>query len=301
MTGTASPFRASGIEVWRGGVNAWECDEMGHMNTRFYMARCMEGLSVLLAMAGMPGAVAGSDPVVQVREAHNRFHREARMATPLYMEAGFSRIDAEDAEAVLMLRHGGDGSLAATFRMTLAHAGHWSDDFRARAPAMTLDIPKEAQPRSVGTGVPAHVALDRHARIALGSIMPADCDASGRMAPQKFSGMVSDGVRQITAPLRQIVVDNAEAAVPKVGGAVLEMRAVYMRMPALGDLFEVRSAFRGADARTLTLEHWMIDPLTGGRWGYMESIAVVFDIEKRAIVGITEAAQAALRPLALGD
>jgi hypothetical protein len=31
----------------------------------------------------------------------------------------------------------------------------------------------------------------------------------------------------------------------------------------------------------------------------MESIAVVFDIERRAIVGITEAAQAALKPLAL--
>jgi acyl-CoA thioester hydrolase len=298
MTGT-SLFPAAGLEVWRGGVNAWECDEMGHMNTRFYMARCMEGLSVLLTMAGMSGAVAGSDPKVQVREAHNRFHREARMATPLYMEAGFSRLGDDDAEAVLMLRHGSDGSLAATFRMTLAHAGRWPADFRPRAGAMTLPVPKEAQPRSVGAGVPPGAALDGHVRIALGAIMPADCDASGRMAPQKFSGMVSDGVRQITAPLRQIVVDHAATPVPKVGGAVLEMRAVYLRMPALGDLFEVRSAFRGADARTLTLEHWMVEPVTGERWGYMESIAVVFDIERRAIVGITEAAQAALKPLAL--
>ena len=27
-----------GLEVWRGGVNTWECDEMGHLNVRFYVA-----------------------------------------------------------------------------------------------------------------------------------------------------------------------------------------------------------------------------------------------------------------------
>jgi len=29
------------IEVWRGGVNSWELDEMGHMNVRYYGARAV--------------------------------------------------------------------------------------------------------------------------------------------------------------------------------------------------------------------------------------------------------------------
>ena len=38
------PAEDIGVEVWRGGVNTWECDEMGHLNVRFYVARAMEGL-----------------------------------------------------------------------------------------------------------------------------------------------------------------------------------------------------------------------------------------------------------------
>jgi acyl-CoA thioester hydrolase len=282
-------------EVWRGGVNAWECDEMGHMNTRYYLARCMEGATALLVIAGLAEGLAAT----ALRETHIRFHREARAATALHMEGGLARLDDNDAELLLMLRHSGDGSLAATFRVTLAHEGPWPDAFRKRSTALVVDVPPQAKPRSVGSGVPERQDLERHTRIAMGAIMPADCDHRGRMLPQKFAGTVSDGVRQLTAPLREIVVEHAEAPVPNIGGAVLEMRVAHLGQPALGDLFEVRSAFRGGDARTLVLEHWMLDPRDGRRWGYMESIAVVFDIEKRVVVGITEAARAALKPFAL--
>lgn len=46
----------TGVEVWRGGVNVWECDEMGHMNVRFYVTRAMQGLVGLAAELGMPEA-----------------------------------------------------------------------------------------------------------------------------------------------------------------------------------------------------------------------------------------------------
>ena len=41
-----------GLEVWRGGVNTWECDEMGHMNVRFYVSRFIEGLAGLALRLG---------------------------------------------------------------------------------------------------------------------------------------------------------------------------------------------------------------------------------------------------------
>ena len=31
-------MNSTGVEVWRGGVNLWECDQMGHLNVRFYAA-----------------------------------------------------------------------------------------------------------------------------------------------------------------------------------------------------------------------------------------------------------------------
>ena len=43
-------------EIWRGGVNTWECDEMGHMNVRFYVVKAVEGLASLAALVGLPEA-----------------------------------------------------------------------------------------------------------------------------------------------------------------------------------------------------------------------------------------------------
>ena len=299
-----------GTEVWRGGVNAWECDEMGHLNTRFYVARCMEGLSVLFALAGLPHVFApDASATIQVDEMHIRFHREAPVATPLHLTAGFSRLGEGDAEVVALLRHGIGGALAATFRVALRASAPDGDDtawpapFRDRAAGFGMAVPPEARPRGVKSGpVPAidgTAALQAHLRIALGSLAPADCDAFGRMLPQKFLGAVSDGIRGLTTPLREIVIRHAPTAPEHYGGAVLEFRIVHAGRPRTGDCFEVRSAFTAADGKTMSLEHWMVDPVDGRVWGHMESIAVVFDIDRRKIVGITDAALEALRPLIL--
>jgi len=78
-----------GIEIWRGGVNTWECDEMGHMNVRFYVARAMEGLVGLAAALGLPHAFAAhAGATLLVREQHIRFLREARAGAALHMTGG---------------------------------------------------------------------------------------------------------------------------------------------------------------------------------------------------------------------
>lgn len=299
-----------GIEVWRGGVNAWECDEMGHMNTRFYVVRCMEGLSVLFAFSGLPGIfAAGATVTLQVDEMHIRFHREAAVATPLRLTAGFVRVGEADAEVVALLHHGIGGALAATFRVALRASAPdgedvvWPASFRHRTEEIRVSVPPEAQPRSVKWGpvpaIDAPRALEAHRRISLGALASADCDAFGRMLPQKFMGAVADGIRQLTTPLREVVVAHADPAPTHFGGAVLKFRMVHCGRPRTGDCFEVRSAFTAADGKTMSLEHWMIDPIDGRVWGHMESVAVVFDIDRRKIVGITAAALEALRPMML--
>src|SRR3954470_4767757 len=83
------PAEALPIEVWRGGVNAWDCDGMGHLNVRNYVAFAMEGLAGLAAELGLPGAFRpGAPSTVVVRDHHLRFLREAREGAVLHMRAG---------------------------------------------------------------------------------------------------------------------------------------------------------------------------------------------------------------------
>ena len=61
------------VEVWRGGVATWECDQMGHLNVGFYVAKSMEALAGLAAELGMRRAFAASaESTLIVREQHIR-------------------------------------------------------------------------------------------------------------------------------------------------------------------------------------------------------------------------------------
>ena len=78
-----------GLEVWRGGVNPWQCDQMGHLNVRFYVAHAVEALAGLAAALGMTRAYSPhATSTLVVREHHIRFLKEARVGDPLHMTVG---------------------------------------------------------------------------------------------------------------------------------------------------------------------------------------------------------------------
>ncbi|WP_117193229.1 thioesterase family protein [Rhizobium terrae] len=297
------------IEVWRGSARQWEVDEMGHWNTQYYVARANEGLAMLFGFNGLPGLFS-PDAVTTIafNEHHIRFHREAHGGAPLHMTAGFLEVGETMAFAVLVLHHSESGQVAATFRVRLTHVQAadgatplaWPDAFREKAAASLVETPKEAAPRGTDDD-PVTVTASRDRAIHLGlkrtamSLIERDsCDAFGRMVSQKFIGAVGSGVKQLTGPLRACVAELAETPPGKVGGAVLEFRIVYGETPRIGDCFEIWAGLQKADKRTMSLIFWMVDPFTGRVYGSMQSIAIVFDLDARAIVAISPAATEAL-------
>jgi len=298
-----------GVEIWRGGVNTWECDEMGHMNVRFYVTRAMEGLASLAALLGLPGAfVPGAGATLLVRDQHIRFLRECHAGAALHMVGGVIEMGEDEARLLQLLIHSKSGEIAATFQTTVAHVTPgearpfpWPARTRERAEALTVEVPEQAQARSISLGpVESQASLARAEelgllRIALGAIGRSDVDNFGRMGVEQFIGRVSDGIPSIIGAFRDTVAGKAPAKPQRIGGAVLEYRLVHLDWPRAGDRVEIRSGLAGFDARTKRMVHWMLDPETGKAWGTSEAIAITFDLDARKIVPISEEAQAELK------
>ncbi|GGL79653.1 acyl-ACP thioesterase [Wenxinia marina] len=293
-------------EVWRGGVAAWECDDNGHLNSRFYVAHAMSGLAVLFARLGLPGLFApGSATTLLPRDVHIRYHRESAAGTALRMEGGLLSVGEAGADAVFVISEVGGGDLRATVRLgvsnvdaaSLGPAG-WPAGALRDLPL--VDLPAAAAPRGVAPA-PAETAasLERAEAlglvpIGLGAIGPAHLDAFGRMAPHIALGLVSDGIRTLSAPLRKIVLSHADPRPSRVGGAVLEMRVVHHAWPRAGDLYDIRSGLDGVEKNVRSMTSWILDPVSGRPWASLQAIGVDFDLEARRIVPIAEAARAEL-------
>ena len=297
-----------GIEVWRGGVNAWECDDMGHLNVRFYVARAMEGLVGLAGALGMPGAFRQqANATLVVKDHHIRFLKEARSRAPLHMVAGVLELDESHGRFLQLLFHSATGEIAASFQTVVSHATAtdgrpfpWSARARELADSLKIETPHHAAPRSLGlepaSGAASLAAAERLGLIRLGggAVGAGDCDVFGRMRPDCFIGRVSDGIPGLGAALRS-VDGQARLEQQGVGGAALEYRVSYSAWPRAGDRFEIRSGLADFGERTQRLVHWILDPESGQAWATAEAVAVALDLELRRIIPISAEDQKILR------
>ncbi len=307
---TAKSNSIGPIEVWRGGVSAWECDEMGHLNVRFYVARAMEGLAGIAAALGMTEAFAArSQATLIVREHHIRFLREAHVGAPLNMTAGVVEMGEADAVLLQTLTHSLTGQTCATFITRVAHAVSrdgrvfpWPQRSRELALALRTDISPEAAPRSIaGDPLASQASLARADELGLtvtgrGVVGPQDCDVFGRMRPELAMTRVSQGLAHFIEPLRQ-----AAAADPSIrlGGAALEYRLAYFGLPRAGDQVELRSGFAEIQPKYARMAHWLVDPVSGAAWISAEHIGANFDLDARRLLAMPAGPLAELRKLAI--
>lgn len=299
-------------EIWRGGVNTWECDEMGHMNVRFYVERMMEGLAAFAPFIGLGRAFrAGAPATVLPVEQHVKFLKEAHAGAPLFMTGAVLRVGEDDADIVQILRHAADGAPAATFLTRIVHVEAstgapfaWSGATRAALEAALAAMPEEAAPRSLAFGAPPAAA--DHARkqvlgltpIARVPVRADQCDALGRLRPEWFIARVSDGVPNMLAGWRA-AVGKAAGGVARVGAAVLEYRLVYRAWPQAGDVLDIASGVIWVKEKAHALAHWITDPIGGGAWCTCEAVAITLDLDARKAIPAPPAQRAELEARAV--
>ncbi len=297
-----------GIEAWRGGVNPWQCDQMGHMNVRFYVAYAMEALPALAAAMGMARAFAPhSVSTLAVCEHHICFLKEVRAGEALHMSVAILELGESDALALQVLWRSATGDPAAVFHTRLAHvraadgqAFPWSRAVRAAAEDLRAEVPETLRPRSLTPGAPiAGAGLSRALglpmiRYGSGAFTHEDGDLFGRVGPHRIMGRLGDGSPHEIAEIR------AASGIADMGVAVVEYRLLYLNPPGPGDRYDIRSGFTKVEARRLTLQHWILDPASGRPWAAADVVLVPFDIAARKAFALSDEAQDALKSRLIG-
>lgn len=290
------------IEIWRGNANAWECDELGHMNVKFYLAKASEAIAGLAAQSGLKAIHrADANATLLPTALHIRFLAEARPGAPLVIEGGWSAISETGCSAVLVMRHGGTGQPAASFRIDLEHVSPrdartfvWPSHFAERLQADLVETPAFARPR--GIAIPQGsdaVSLQRADALSLeqvgrGRIAAGETDVFGRMQTEILLGRISDSVVNFKAGFPEEWDFHQGKADRRIGSALLECRIVPHRWPRAGDGYVVRSGLKAFGPKVRNIVHWVLDPATGRPWWTVEGVAAPMDLDTRKIIGLTD-------------
>lgn len=307
-------------EYWRGSVEAWECDEMGHMNVRFWVRRALDGLMLMATDLGCARAFASeaTASLLPVRQ-HIRFLKEARQGVPLFFRGGVVSLSETEVTFYGEIIHSLDGAIGATFLTTMAHveaktgkAYPWPERASALAAGMKVDVPSHGSPRSIPFDTPttlfdsATLLARGFQQVGLSAVRIEDVDVFNRLYPEGMIGRVSTGVPNLMTAWREETTAelSAQDGQPRrAGAAVLEYRLDYLAWPSAGDFVAVYSGVADVAEKTNTLKHVLTHPITGEVFCICEAVAVTFDLVARKVIAIPPQARAKLearliRPLA---
>jgi len=283
--------------LWRGNANAWECDELGHLNVRFYIAKAWEAVAGLADQLGMHQAFAPrACATLVLRDTRLRFLAEARPGAPLTVRGGVLNHDASSAVVALILEHAGSAAPAATFELTLDHADPqtgkvfaWPARLHTALQSAQIDRPDVLTTRSLSTAPPLTTKSSKQAdtlnlqEIGRGRINPDELDAFNRMRVEFAIGKISNSVNQFSDgfPEQWAVFTNNTPLT--VSSAVLEARLAYHRLPRMGEGYVIRSGLKSATEKVRTLVHWALDPVTGQPLWSMEAVACMLNLQTRRL------------------
>ncbi len=280
------------IVIGKGSVQQEECDVMGHMNVRHYVARAADALDWLLLEAGLPP----SRGRLAVMDQHLRFLREMSPGTPFVIRGGILRVSGDRLRTVVEIRNNATDAPAATLVTDL---GAWGAPLPAlAAEPLMVAMPDHAGPRGLGFDPPPALP-DRAAAHAMGlaegyrgAIRPHECDMDGVMRPDVVIARIWDGVPNLRN--RGTGLGIREEG---MGSAALEYRVAQFRPLRAGQLLTVCSGLKALGEKTTTWTHLVHDGETGEVVAAAEAVGIAFDLKARKAVAIPPERRAALEAL----
>jgi len=285
------------IETWRGEALAWEADELGHMNMRYYFDRAYEARARFAHTLGLPHIYkAASLSTLVPTNQHIKYIKEVRPGQGMAVSSGVVAIGETDITLVHLIS-GNKGAPAATITETLSHIAvrtgiqfGWSKQTKKSAQDHMLDLPDIAKPRNVDPHEKAFMPTMADAdklglqAIGRGTFRPAECDVFGHVLPTAIIGRVSNSAQH----LKTAWPDLDFASDDGMSGALVEACARHKHRPKAGDLYEMRSGLRSVSTHVRELCHWILDPVSGKCWTSFIGVGCRFNLKTRRLVKIDD-------------
>lgn len=280
------------IQVYRGSVNRWECDENDHLNVRFFAQKIQQSLQFGLLELGIANLANLAEICAGIKNQHMRFIAEARMAVPMTGYLGVVHATAESLLISTELRNSATDNVLANFLIEIA--GDFST-YRGD----TVTVPDYAGSRGINDApfpyqdCTAEDLLGRGcAVIGKGVVQAEECDANGYLQHYQYVGRQSDSMPNLFSRF-----ETEQRGDGIVGGAVLEYRMNFFRQLKSGDRFQILSGVKSLQEKTQVFVHTLFNADTGELVTGSEALAISMDLVARRAIAIPEDKRARMSEL----
>jgi len=269
--------------VYRGYVNPWDCDEMGHMNVQFHLAKASEAFEGLLASLGLDGAARRT---VRVARNRIRYIKEMNVSDLVCIHAAPTAYHDGRMSVVLDVRSTHDKPCVLI-----------ETEAEGVALSMEPELVAFSSPDGLKAGDEGTGTLEATGsfRETVRNIVRADqCDRDGGLAPRGVMARFSEAQGHLWSML------DAPRAWQRTAGlatATLDYQIRYGVKPAAGAQVRLLTGIGGSSNKTIRFRHWLFDAETDELVAAAGGAALFIDRTTRLAVVLPEQVAAAARSL----
>ena len=297
---------ASTFITGRGAINPWECDQWGHLNVQFYLAKASDAQAHLIARLGlMPSRLRSSSGSLMPATDRALFKRELRAGDIYFVRSGIRAVAADGTlDIASRMVNQETGIESAAFETRLHWVGRdrttpppWPDDVAAAAATLAGELADLQRPQPMANVLPVQQQIERLLLTYRGSVEAWECDADGVAPPRAHIARFNDAITHL---FRAMKIDRAELFASGLGSAALDYEIAYHRPLRSGTAVEIRSGMLALSDKVFHLVHYVLDSASGEVITTIVVAALFFDLTARKSVRMPAAVRAEAERLLAG-
>lgn len=297
--------------TWAGEASDWECDDLGHLNMRYYFYKVAQAREMLFLRLGLTHCFSqGAHATIDVRDYHIKYIAEARPGSPLRIFSGIADLGETDMRLIHVMYHA-DDRVACTVIETVRHmylrgsrSFEWPDRVRESYKRFMAQVPDVAKPRGLDLETPPlpisqQIAAEKGmSHLGCGVFRPDEADIFGRVTPQALLGRVTETVGHFVSAWPEMYLEDFGRN-RSVSGALLEARISLGESPKPGQGYDFYSGIQSANPNVRSLLHKIFDIETGAQIMSMQGVGCLIDLKARKHVKTSAETIAAMTKVAV--
>ncbi|WP_373086333.1 thioesterase family protein [Sneathiella sp.] len=281
------------IPGYRGTVNAWECDQMGHMNVQFYSAKCSQAFGHLQNALGLsPAQIREDKKGLTISSVRIQFKSELHAGSVLHGFCGIREVKGEVIHGFIHLFDTAFYKLSSVFEFTAHYTDLISSEalplpakVRKRAEDLSDEHPKMYRPAPFAGALMPPVALDHMFESGRSSVNTWECDSFGNIEMRHIIGYFSNAVIHV---LKSIGLSRGPLRGQNLGSAALDYRSDFHAPLKMSVPLATRSGLIGAEGKIFRFGHNLINLDTGKIAVTTTVLGCYFDMATRKSIPLPE-------------
>lgn len=279
--------------LYRGAVEAWECDQMRHMNVQFYMSKASDAFAHLQNRLGLsPATIRTTRKGLRFRSIRTQYKAEVHVGTPLYGLGGVREVKGDLITGFIHIFNAVNDRLSAVYEFTAGYTDYVTDaslslpaEVKAAAEELADPHPDIFNPKPFAGNLMPDRPLDHMFESARGSVDVWECDQFDHIEMRHVVGYFSDAATHIinAVGLTREIIRNRN-----LGSAALDYFSEFHSPIKKSTSILLKSGLISADGKIFRFGHNLIDMDTGKLAVTTTVIGCYFDMTTRKSVLLPE-------------